>query len=62
MINQEKGFEVSFAKTHGMKKAARVVANTVTQMQIRRLSQATGILEHSFSQSEETAIQWLLRE
>jgi len=53
---------MTFAKTHGMQKAARVVANTVTQMQIRRLSQAIGISEHSFFQSEEAAIQWLLRE
>lgn len=53
---------MTFARTHGMKKAARVVANTITKLQIKRLSEVTGIPEHSFFQSKETALAWLKSE
>ena len=50
------------AKQHGMKKGARIVANTITKMQIARLSRETGVPESFFFQSEEAAIHWLLSE
>lgn len=43
----------------GMKRAANLVANTLSQMQIRRLSQESGIPEFSFFKVEAEAIEWL---
>lgn len=47
------------AKQHGVKKAARLVDNTITQMQCSRLSQESHFPENAFFQSEDAAIQWL---
>lgn len=53
---------MGMAKTHGMKKAARIVDNTITKLQIARLSKETNFPEHSFFRSEDEAMQWLLSE
>lgn len=45
--------------TLGMKRAANLVDNTLSQMQIRRLSQESGIPAFSFFQDEATALKWL---
>lgn len=47
------------AKQHGVKKAARLVDNTITQMQIGRLSWESHFPENAFFQSEDAAIRWL---
>lgn len=46
-------------KRYGMKKVARIVANTVTKLQISRLSQETHLPENAFFSSEAEAIRWL---
>lgn len=45
---------------HGITRSANLVAGTLTSMQIRRLSQESGIAEFSFFQDEEKAVKWLL--
>lgn len=49
-----------FAKQHGLKKTARLVDNTITQIQIRRLSKESHFPENAFFKSENAAIRWLL--
>jgi len=51
-----------FAREQGVRRTARVVASTITDMQIKRLANAAGIPEHTFFHSEEAAIHWLLRD
>ncbi len=51
-----------FAKTHGMEKAARIVDNTITKMQIERLSQESNLPPYAFFTDEAEAIAWLLQE
>jgi hypothetical protein len=46
--------------SHGIRRSANLVATTLTSMQIRRLSQESGIAEFSFFQDEAKAIEWLL--
>jgi hypothetical protein len=46
--------------SHGITRSANLVAGTLTSMQIRRLSQESGIAEFSFFQDEEKAVEWLL--
>jgi hypothetical protein len=53
---------MSFLKEKGMKKTARVVNRTLTQLQIDRLSQEQGLTEYAFFRSEDEAIRWLLSE
>jgi len=53
---------MGMTKTYGMKKAARIVDNTITKLQIARLSEETHFPENSFFRSEDEAIQWLLSE
>jgi hypothetical protein len=43
----------------GMARAANLVDNTLSQMQIRRLSQESGLPEFAFFQDENEAIAWL---
>lgn len=45
---------------HGITRAANLVSATLTSMQIRRLSQESGVAEFSFFQDEKRAIDWLL--
>jgi len=45
---------------HGIYRSANLVAATLTSMQIRRLSQESGVAEFSFFQDEQKAITWLL--
>ncbi|HEX7666435.1 MAG TPA: hypothetical protein VF407_18040 [Polyangiaceae bacterium] len=45
---------------HGIMRSANLVAGTLTSMQIRRLSQESGLAEFSFFQDETAAIRWLL--
>jgi hypothetical protein len=45
---------------HGITRSVNLVSNTLTSMQIRRLSQESGIAEFSFFQDEAKAIEWLL--
>ncbi|HEX7603099.1 MAG TPA: hypothetical protein VF316_15890 [Polyangiaceae bacterium] len=47
------------AAGHGMKAAANLVAATLSQMQIRRLSEQSGLPEFAFFQSEPSALAWL---
>jgi hypothetical protein len=51
---------MTFAKQHGVKKTARIVASTTTQLQFERLSKEANLAEIAFFQSEEEALQWLL--
>jgi len=53
---------MQFARERGVRRTARVVASTITSLQISRLAQAAKIPEHTFFHSEEAAIQWLLRD
>jgi hypothetical protein len=46
--------------SHGITRSANLVSATLTSMQIRRLSQESGIAEFSFFQDEKKAIEWLL--
>jgi serine/threonine-protein kinase len=46
--------------SYGITRSANLVSATLTSMQIRRLSQESGIAEFSFFQDEEKAIEWLL--
>lgn len=43
----------------GMRRAANLVAYTLSQMQIRRLSYESGIPEFSFFRAESAALDWL---
>lgn len=43
----------------GMAKAANLVDNSLTQMQIRRLSTESGLPEFAFFQDEAAALSWL---
>ena len=45
---------------HGITRAANLVSATLTSMQIRRLSQESGVGEFSFFQDEAKAVEWLL--
>jgi hypothetical protein len=45
---------------HGITRSANLVEATLTSMQIRRLSQESGIAEFSFFQNEKRAVEWLL--
>ncbi len=47
------------ATRHGIERSANLVAATLTSMQIRRLSQESGLAEFSFFQDEELAVRWL---
>lgn len=47
------------AAGHGMKAAANLVSATLSQMQIRRLSEQSGLPEFAFFQSESSALAWL---
>jgi len=51
---------MAFALSHGMVKAANLVSSSLGKMQIARLSQAMGLPEFSFFQTERQAIEWLL--
>jgi hypothetical protein len=45
---------------HGIFRSANLVNATLTSMQIRRLSQESGVAEFSFFQDEAKAVEWLL--
>ncbi len=49
-----------FSRDHGVRKQARVVPDMVTSMQIKRLSEETGLPENAHFASETEALQWLL--
>ncbi len=51
---------MKMAVAHNMTRAANLVSATLTSMQIRRLSQESGLGEFSFFQDEGKAIEWLL--
>jgi hypothetical protein len=51
---------MNFEVVHGMKKAATLMAQTMTKMQIQRLAKEEGFDPGSFFQSEAEAIGWLL--
>lgn len=51
---------MAFALSNGLVKAANLVNSSLGKMQISRLSQAMGLPEFSFFQSERLAIEWLL--
>lgn len=51
---------MAFATSNGMVKAANLVSSSLGKMQISRLSQAMGLPEFSFFQTERQAIEWLL--
>lgn len=51
---------MAFAMSNGLVKAANLVNSSLGKMQISRLSQAMGLPEFSFFQSERQAIEWLL--
>lgn len=51
---------MAFAVDNGMVRAANLVDSALGKMQIARLSQATGLPEFSFFQSEQDAIRWLI--
>lgn len=57
MATDVMGFEI----THGMKKSATLVAQTMTKLQIRRLATQQGFDPGSFFQSEDEARRWLLQ-
>lgn len=44
----------------GMVRAANVVSSAMTRLQIKRLSEETGLPEFSFFTSEDDAVAWLL--
>lgn len=48
-----------YARANGMVRAANLVSNALSKMQIARLSQETGLPSFSFFQSEADAIRWL---
>ncbi len=52
---------LTFAIEHKVTKQARVVPNMVTSMQIKRLSDETGLPENAHFSSEQEAIDWLLK-
>jgi serine/threonine protein kinase len=51
---------MAFATSNGLVKAANLVSSTLGKMQISRLSQAMGLPEFSFFQTEKQAVDWLL--
>ncbi len=51
---------MAFATNNGLAKAANLVSSSLGKVQIQRLSQAMGLPEFSFFQSEQQAIEWLL--
>ncbi|MBK9266753.1 MAG: protein kinase [Polyangiaceae bacterium] len=51
---------MSYATSNGLVKAANLVSSSLGKMQIARLSQAMGLPEFSFFQTERQAIDWLL--
>jgi serine/threonine-protein kinase len=51
---------MAFATHNGLVKAANLVSSSLGKMQISRLSQAMGLPEFSFFQTERQAIEWLL--
>jgi serine/threonine protein kinase len=51
---------MSYARKNGLVKAANLVSSTLGKMQISRLSQAMGLPEFSFFQTERQAIDWLV--
>jgi serine/threonine-protein kinase len=51
---------MAFAMSNGLVKAANLVSSSLGKMQISRLSQAMGLPEFSFFQTERQAIDWLL--
>jgi hypothetical protein len=51
---------MAYARKHGLVKAANLVSSTLGKMQISRLSQAMGLPEFSFFQTERQAIEWLV--
>lgn len=51
---------MKLAVTHNMTRAANLVSATLTSMQIRRLSQESGLGEFSFFQDEAKALEWLV--
>ncbi|MEO8799771.1 MAG: hypothetical protein ABI551_17890 [Polyangiaceae bacterium] len=51
---------MKLAVAHNMTRAVNLVSATLTSMQIRRLSQESGLGEFSFFQDEAKAIEWLL--
>ncbi len=51
---------MAFATSNGLVKAANLVSSSLGKMQISRLSQAMGLPEFSFFQTERQAIEWLL--
>ena len=53
---------MAFAKDHRLKKSARLVESTITQLQFERLSKDTHLQEYAFFTSEQEAIRWLLCE
>jgi hypothetical protein len=48
------------ASTLGMKRACNVVSSSLTQLQIRRISEASRLPEFAFFKDEQTALKWLL--
>lgn len=51
---------MAYATANGLVKAANLVSSSLGKMQIARLSQAMGLPEFSFFQTERQAIEWLL--
>lgn len=47
------------AAASGMKRAANIVNSAMTEMQIRRLSEETGLPVFSFFKSVKEGVQWL---
>lgn len=58
-VNEQISQTMRHAATNGMKRAANVVSSAMTQLQIRRLSEETGLPEFSFFTSTEAAVKWL---
>jgi hypothetical protein len=48
-----------YARANGMVRAANLVSNALSKMQVARLSQETGLPSFSFFPSEADAIRWL---
>ncbi len=59
-VQKVHGDLMSKSAIHGILRSANLVAGMLTSMQIRRLSQESGLAEFSFFQDEQTAIRWLL--
>lgn len=52
---------MAFSKSR-VRRAANLVANSISQMQIRRLSKESGLPEYSFYTNEAEALRWLYAE